>query len=146
MKYHFVGRFEVIGNSEEVIDRLFFCLRFGRAKTSLVLSAQTSLRGSATSLLREQKLHCAQRCISRSIPPRADMLHIENPDRDLYRRAEGASPHAPVAHIAHTPCAYHEAYHLRCVCFISRAPFAHISRRAKRGISPHLLPQKGSKQ
>ncbi|MBR2650801.1 MAG: hypothetical protein IKD45_04000, partial [Clostridia bacterium] len=26
-------------------------------------------------------------------------LHIENPDRDLYRRTEGASPHAPVAHI-----------------------------------------------
>jgi len=35
--------------------------------------------------------------ISRSIPPRADMLHIENPDRDLYRRAEGASPRAPKA-------------------------------------------------
>ena len=29
------GAVEVIVNSEEVIDRLFFCLRFGRAKTSL---------------------------------------------------------------------------------------------------------------
>ena len=37
--------------------------------------------------------HLWWRCsISRSIPPRADMLHIENPDRDLYRRTEGAYP------------------------------------------------------
>ena len=48
---------------------LFLCLRFGVAKTSLVLSAQTSLRGSATSLLREQKFakaktSPAERCIS----------------------------------------------------------------------------------